>query len=131
MTMKSRRDRLARAKRIMQTLSRLTQARLALTEAQLVDLRASECGALQALDHAEPTLTLARLQSLTERRMGIEQEAEALRARALEYGGRAKQAEKSLEKAETQLRQQQALATAALFPAASARGKSGDLESFE
>lgn len=92
--MKSRRDRLARAKDITDQLWRLQQSRLAQAERAVAALRAAESASFQSLDRMEPRLVLPYIATLAAQRA----EAEAALARAQEsareYGRRMKLTEK-------------------------------------
>ncbi|GLI91994.1 hypothetical protein [Methylocystis echinoides] len=116
--MKSRRDRLARAKDITDQLWRLQQSRLAQAERAVAALRAAESASFQSLDRMEPRLVLPYIATLAAQRA----EAEAALARAQEsareYGRRMKLTEK-LHKAAKEATQRDEAAVALRFDAAS------------
>lgn len=92
--MKSRRDRLARAKEINNQLWRLKQIQLAQAESEVAALRDAESASLELLAHSEPRILLPYIVTLARRR--AEAEAALLQAqeRAREYGRRMKLTEK-------------------------------------
>lgn len=116
--MKSRRDRLARAKDITDQLWRLQQSRLAQAERAVAALRAAESASFQSLDRMEPRLVLPYIATLAAQRA----EAEAALARAQEsareYGRRMKLTEK-LHKAAKEATRRDEVAVALRFDAAS------------
>ncbi len=76
--MKTRRDRLARAKDINDQLWRLQQINVAQAESAVAALRAAEIASFQSLDHVEPKIVLPHVATLARQRA----EAEAALARA-------------------------------------------------
>lgn len=106
--MKQRRDRLARAADIAQTLWRLQQMRLTRKEAELGEIRAATAAAFETLERSEPTATTQRIAFLSQRRVETEQAISFMRELARDYGARAKLAEKSCRKVDEAMRREQA-----------------------
>lgn len=106
--MKQRRDRLARATHITETLWRLQQMRLAQREAELGEIRAAAATALKMAERVEPAVINHRLVVLSRRRSEAEQAIALIRELARDYGARAKLAAKSYRKADEATQQEEA-----------------------
>lgn len=112
MSVKSRRDRLARALRLNTDMQRLEAMRLAQIEAKLSELKSAEHATLLALEQGllEPTFLLARLRNLTTQKAEAERAYQAQLERAQAQARRAKLTEKLYEQAEDARRRDKAAA---------------------
>jgi len=88
--MKSRLDRLARARSICQTIWRLEQMRLKELEAEHARLSTARSAAFAALEHVAPALMIDRIGRIASRLREIEILVNEQRIRSLQYGRRAK-----------------------------------------
>jgi hypothetical protein len=128
MTLRIRRDRLARALAITRLLSEAAQSRLSRADAQIAGIRAAERHSLLAQEWLAPAL-VHHLRRLALERREIEEATAPLRAKATELGRRARLNEKQLKTAEADLRQEETrkLSMRLFDGSASARGKSEDI----
>jgi hypothetical protein len=106
--MKQRRDRLARAANVTETLWRLQQMRLGPEEIELGEIRVATAAAFETLERLEPAVTTQRIAFLSQRRVETEQAISYMRELARDYGARAKLAEKSYRKVNEAMRREEA-----------------------
>jgi hypothetical protein len=92
--MKTRLDRLARAKVINDQLWRLQQIKVAQAESAVAALRAAEAASFQSLDHVEPKIVLPYVATLVRQRAEAEAALAQAKERARESGRRMKLTEK-------------------------------------
>lgn len=128
MTLRMRRDRLARALAINRLLSDAARSRLSRADAQIAALIAAEHDSVLSQDRMARVLA-HHLRYLALERREVEEASATLREKARELGVRARLNEKQLEIAEADLRQEDTRKLSIrMFEAwASARGKSGDI----